>query len=195
MPPAAFHLFTIGHSNHPIERFLALLKPAQISAIIDVRSKPFSRRFPWFSQPRLTEHLRRADVAYLPMGEVLGGRPNDPALMRDGAADYEAMAQMPAFRAALDDVVALAERHRAALMCAEREPLECHRCLLVARALAGRGIAIGHILADGTVEPHAATEDRLLALTKSDADLFAFDRAARLAAAYRRRAGKVAFRG
>jgi uncharacterized protein (DUF488 family) len=105
------------------------------------------------------------------------------------------MAQMPAFRAALDDVVALAERHRAALMCAEREPLECHRCLLVARALAGRGIAIGHILADGTVEPHAATEDRLLALTKSDADLFAFDRAARLAAAYRRRAGKVAFRG
>jgi uncharacterized protein (DUF488 family) len=191
--PAAFDLFTVGHSNHPIERFLALLGPAGIETIVDVRSNPFSRRFPWFSQPRLAEHLQQHGIAYLPRGEALGGRPSDPALMRDGVADYEAMAATPAFQAALHDVVALAG-HRAALMCAEREPLDCHRCLLIARALAERGANIGHILADATIEPHAATEDRLLALTKTDPDLFAADRPTRLAAAYRRRAGRVGFR-
>ena len=74
------------------------------------------------------------------------------------------MAATPAFRSALDRVVDETRRQRLCLMCAEREPLECHRCLLVARALAKRGLAPGHILADGTVEPHAATEERLLGL-------------------------------
>jgi hypothetical protein len=71
-------------------------------------------------------------------------------------------------------------------MCAEREPLDCHRCLLVGRALAGRSMRIGHILADGTIEPHRETEERLLALSRKSADLFA-DRKARLAEAYRKR--------
>jgi hypothetical protein len=81
-------------------------------------------------------------------------------------------------------------------MCAEREPLDCHRCLLVARALAGRGAAIGHILHDGTIEPHRATEERLLALDGEggDGDLFVTGQTERLAAAYRRRARTVAYR-
>ncbi len=192
---AAFDLFTVGHSNHPLERFLALLKGARVATIVDVRSKPFSRRFPWFSQTPLAERLREAGIAYLWRGEALGGRPADPALLRDGLADYEAIAQAQAFQAALAHLIADARKNtRSCLMCAEREPLDCHRCLLIARALAARGLGVGHILADGTIEPHAATEDRLLALTKSDADLFASDRAARLADAYRRRAGKAAFR-
>ena len=192
---AAFDLFTVGHSNYPLERFLALLKEAQVETIVDVRSKPFSRRFPWFSQTPLAERLREAGIAYLWRGEALGGRPADPALMHDSVADYEAIAQAQAFQAALTHLIADARKNtQSCLMCAEREPLDCHRCLLIARALAARGLGVGHILADGTIEPHAATEDRLLAVTKSDADLFASDRAARLADAYRRRAGKAAFR-
>jgi uncharacterized protein (DUF488 family) len=196
LSPAAFDLFTVGHSNHPLERFLALLKGAGVEAIIDVRSKPFSRRFPWFSQGRLAERLREAGIAYLWRGEALGGRPADPALMREGVADYEAIAQTPMFRAALDKLIADARKNaRSCLMCAEREPLDCHRCLLIARALAERGVTVGHLLPDGSIEPHSATEDRLLARTeRSGADLFAADRAARLADAYRRRAGKAAFR-
>ena len=79
------------------------------------------------------------------------------------------------------------------LLCAEREPLDCHRCLLVVRALAERGLTLGHIRADGTIEPHAGTEDRLLALAGDEADLFR-GRAERLAHAYRRRAQAVAAR-
>ena len=190
---AAFDLFTIGHSNHPIERFLDLVQSAGITAIADVRTVPFSRRFPWFSAKRLPDHLARKGIAYVSLGDALGGRPDDPSLLRDGIADYQAMAQRDGFRAGLDRVSDGARRFRVCLMCSEREPLDCHRCLLVARALAERSMTIGHILADGTIEPHAQTEERLLALTRVDADLFA-DRQARLAEAYRRRAGTAAYR-
>jgi uncharacterized protein (DUF488 family) len=190
--PPDFQLFTIGHSNLPVERFLALLHRAGIGAVADVRSVPFSRRFPWFSGKALAARLSAAGVAYLSFGETLGGRPRDPALYRDGIADYERMAATPAFRAGLDHLGEAMAHHRVCLMCAEREPLDCHRCLLVGRALAERGVALGHILLDGTIEPHAQTEERLLAL-RAKPDLFA-DRAAQLAEAYRRRAAAVAAR-
>jgi uncharacterized protein (DUF488 family) len=190
-----FDLFTIGHSNYQLDRFLALLKQARVETIVDVRSKPFSRRFPWFSQGKLAERLREADIAYAWRGGALGGRPADPALMRRGVADYAAMAQSPAFQTAVAELIAEAHQNaQLCLMCAEREPLDCHRCLLITRALAERGLGVGHILSDGAIEPHAATEERLLALTRSNADLFQSDRAARLAEAYRRRAGNAAFR-
>jgi uncharacterized protein (DUF488 family) len=142
----------------------------------------------------LAEHLQQEGVAYLPRGDALGGRPSDPALMRDGIADYEAIARTTGFRQNIDETIAAARQQRVCLMCAEREPLECHRCLLVARVLAERGLSVGHILADGTIEPHSGTEDRLLAATRADADLFASSRPERLAQAYRRRARAVAFR-
>jgi uncharacterized protein (DUF488 family) len=189
--PGAFDLFTIGHSNHPIDRFLELLNGAGITALADVRSQPVSRRYPWFSAGRLRETLAHAGIAYVPMGDALGGRPRDPALLRDGIADYEAMARTPVFNAGIERVMAGVERYRVCLMCAEREPLDCHRCLLVAPALTARGMKLGHILADRSIVPHAAIEERLLELG-SDNDLFA-DPAARLVQAYRRRARAVAY--
>jgi uncharacterized protein (DUF488 family) len=194
MTPAAFDLFSIGHSNHSIERFLELARGAGITAIADVRSTPASRRYPWFSQARLAPRLAAEGIAYVPLGEALGGRPRDPHLYReDGVADYAAMAHTDEFRAGLDRVGEGARRYRVCLMCAEREPLDCHRCLLVARALAERDFAIGHVLADATIEPHRKTEERLLALAGAPVDLFA-DRDQRLAAAYARRARTAAYR-
>jgi uncharacterized protein (DUF488 family) len=192
-PP--FDLFTIGHSNHPLDRFVALLQGAAVAAVLDVRSQPFSRRHPWFSATRLGGHLERAGIAFMPMGDALGGRPRDPSLFRDGVADYEAMARTDDFRAGIDRVIAAAQRFRSCLMCAEREPLDCHRCLLVAPALVAHGLRIGHILADGSIMAHAAIEERLIAgLSAGSDDLFLGDRPARLAHAYRRRAQAVAFR-
>jgi len=191
----AFDLFSIGHSNIAAKRFIALLRDTGATAIADVRSTPFSRRFPWFSGKTLAATLAQHSMAYLVYGEALGGRPRNAALYRHSVADYEAMAQQPEFQASLDRLCADAARLRVCVMCAEREPLDCHRCLLVARALAARGLVIGHILHDGTIEPHQATEQRLLALTKAGADdLFAPGQDERLAAAYRRRARAVAYR-
>jgi len=190
----SFDLFTIGHSNIGAERFDGMLRGTGVNALADVRSTPTSRRFPWFSGKNLAARLRQADIAYAALGDALGGRPSDPGLYRDGVADYEAMARSGKFRAGIDRLLDLAARHRVCLLCAEREPLDCHRCLLVARALAERGCTIGHILHDGTIEPHAATEQRLLALDGTAADLFATGQRERLAAAYRSRARAVAYR-
>jgi uncharacterized protein (DUF488 family) len=190
----SFDLFSIGHSNIAAERFLALLRDVGVDTIVDVRSSPFSRRFPWFSGKSLAATLTQHGVTYLAYGDTLGGRPRDAALYRDGVADYEAMARQPDFQIGLDRLLADAARSRVCLMCAEREPLDCHRCLLVARSLAGRGLTVGHILHDGTVEPHAATEQRLLALIGASDDLFVTGQDERLAAAYRRRARAVAYR-
>ena len=190
----SFDLFSIGHSNIPAERFVAMLRKAGVNAIADVRSTPRSRRFPWFSGENLALRLQGDGIAYVPFADSLGGRPRDPTLYRDGVADYEKMAQQPEFCGGLDRLLKLATQHRICLMCAEREPLDCHRCLLVARAVAERGLAVGHILHDATIEPHTATEQRLLACSGPDADLFVTGQRERLAAAYRRRCRAVAYR-
>jgi uncharacterized protein (DUF488 family) len=190
----SFDLFSIGHSNIPAERFVGMLHSAGVNAIADVRSIPASRRFPWFSGKNLALRLKGDGIAYMPFGDSLGGRPRDPALYRDGVADYEKMAQQPEFCAGLERLLKVGRQHRVCLMCAEREPLDCHRCLLVARAVAERGFTVGHILHDGTIEPHTNTEERLLADSGSAVDLFVTGHGERLGAAYRRRCRAVAYR-
>jgi uncharacterized protein (DUF488 family) len=189
-----FNFFTIGHSNIPAERFTALLRLAGVEAIADVRSIPASRFCPWFSAKNLAPLLTAANIDYLFVGDELGGRPRDPSLYCDGVADYEAMARRPGFQSALDRLLGHASRRRLCLMCSERDPLDCHRCLLVARALTARGGTIGHILHDGTIEAHASTQRRLLEVAGEDSDLFATGQDERLAAAYRRRTRGVAYR-
>src|SRR5580658_4317237 len=160
----AFDLFTIGHSNIPIDRFVARLQQTGVTAVADVRSVPASRRFPWFSKNNLAKRLAADGLDYRAMGDALGGRPRDEHLYRADVADYEAMARETHYQDGLARLTAEAARSRICLMCAEREPLECHRCLLVARSLAQRGLNVGHILYDGAVEAQAETERRLLAL-------------------------------
>jgi uncharacterized protein (DUF488 family) len=191
-----FDLFSIGHSNIAEQQFLALLRDAGVSFIADVRSAPHSRFCPWFSQKQLSVSLAASGIGYAAMGDALGGRPRDEGLYRDGVADYEAMAARPEYAAGLGRLLDAVTRSRVCILCAEREPLDCHRCLLVARSLAERGLTLGHILHDGSIEPHAETEQRLLALTGygDDRDLFASGQRERLAAAYRRRSHAVAFR-
>jgi len=191
---AEFDLFSLGHSNIPAERFVKMLRGAGVNTIADVRSTPYSRFFPWFSAKKLAGLLAREAMAYLPYGEALGGRPRDPALYCDGIADYEAMARQPEFQTGLERLRADASRCRVCLLCAEREPLDCHRCLLVGRALATRGLTIGHILHDGTIEPHDATEQRLLLRDGEPDDLFITGQDERLAAAYHRRTRAIAYR-
>jgi uncharacterized protein (DUF488 family) len=189
-----YDLLTIGHSNISSERLITMLRDAEVNAIADVRSVPNSRWCPWFSAKALAGSLPRAGITYATMGDTLGGRPRDGRLFRDGVVDYEVMAVQPEFVVSLDRLTEDTARSRICLMCSEREPLDCHRCLLVARSLAERGLAVGHILHDGTIEPHGATEARLLALDADADGLFAAGDRDRLAAAYRHRAHAVGFK-
>lgn len=193
----ATRIFTIGHSNHPLERFIELLRSAAVTAVADVRSVPYSRHASQFNREPLHEALRRAGVAYVFLGEELGARPADPASHRDGVADWDVMARSASFRAGLDRVRRGAERYVVSLLCAEKEPLDCHRTLLVARQLVvQRGCEVEHILADGSLEGHGETERRLLALTgQSQLDMFgATDEGEALARAYELRRLEVGWR-
>jgi uncharacterized protein (DUF488 family) len=186
-------LFTIGHSTHEWEFFLTLLRQAGVSALADVRSSPYSAFSPQFSSAELQAALRLAGLSYVFMGKELGGRPIDPRCYSDGIADYEKMAVSVIFRDGVERVIEGSRRHRIALMCSERDPLDCHRFLLVSRRLAERGLSPAHILANGQVSTHREIEDRLLELTDRMADDLFAPRAERLALAYRERARKVAY--
>jgi uncharacterized protein (DUF488 family) len=188
-------ILTIGHSKHTLSRFIALLQAARVTAIADVRSMPVSRFSPHFNKDRLAASLAECGIAYIFLGKELGGRPERPDLFTGGVADYAKMAALASFRSGLERLVAGAREHRTAALCAEADPLDCHRCLLVGRALAGQGIQVGHILASsGEILGHAEMEDRLLDLAGlADGDLIAVSRDERLAEAYRARAGRVAY--
>lgn len=164
-------IFTIGHSNHSLEHFLQLLAGARIGAIGDVRSKPHSRWSSQFNKEALASALAKDDVAYVYLGKELGGRPDDPALLKNGQPDYDAMSRAESFHAGINRIIEGSKKHRIALMCAERDPIDCHRFLLIGRHLASRDIPVAHILASGEVEAQDKTEARFRARNPTS-DLF-----------------------
>jgi uncharacterized protein (DUF488 family) len=168
------NIYTVGHSNHPLEKFLSLLGQHEITAIADVRSTPYSRRNPQFNSKELAAALDAKGIAYVPLGKELGARSEDPSCYEAGRVQYRRLAQTGLFRQGIERVLTGALRYRIALMCAEKEPLDCHRTLLVSRALEASGASIVHILADGNVEPNHETMLRLVKKTRLlKDDLFA----------------------
>ena len=166
-------IYTIGHSNHEPDYFLELLERHSISALVDVRSRPYSRMNPQFNRENLKRLLEPREIVYVFLGRELGARSEDPACYSEGKVQYDRLAQTELFRQGLDRVSEGIETHRLALMCAEKEPLECHRTILVARQLASRGVTVQHILEDGSLETHQDTLARLREKLKlPECDLF-----------------------
>ena len=165
-------VLTVGHSNHAPEAFLALLKRHGVTALADVRSAPWSRFNPQFNRKALSVSLSASGIAYVWLGRELGGRPDDPACYEDGTVRYDRLARTALYREGIERVLRGAAEHRLALMCAEKDPVHCHRALLVSRSLEECGLAVAHILADGDLEPHESVMDRLLAAHSPDKDLF-----------------------
>lgn len=186
-------VFTIGHSTHSYEHFLSLLRAAAITAIADVRTTPFSRHFPQFNESTLRHDLKLDGISYVFLGKELGGRPSNRNFYCDGIADYEKMAKAHAFSVGIKRVIEGAKKFRVALMCSEHDPLDCHRCLLVGRALSEERVKLIHILGDGSLVFHEAIEEKLLDLAgRKNADLL-MTASERLSAAYRDRSLKVAY--
>jgi uncharacterized protein (DUF488 family) len=171
----ALRIWTIGHSNHPLERFLAMLAEEQIEFLVDVRSYPYSRFAPQFSREDLAASLA-PPLRYVFMGEELGGRPSRPEHYdADGHALYGAMARADEFQGAIDRLIDGARLHRIALMCSEGRPADCHRRLLVGKVLTGRGLTLRHMLPDGSVTEE--DEVKLAAAQSQDQEaLFSEDR-------------------
>lgn len=166
-------LYTIGHSNHKIATFIGLLHQHGITALVDVRSQPYSRHVPQYSREALRSALVDAGIAYVFLGKELGARSDNPACYRQGKVQYDRLAQEPCFAQGIKRILQGMGRYRISLMCAERDPIDCHRALLVARKLHEAGIPVSHIHADGCLETHQALESRLLAVCKlPEGDMF-----------------------
>lgn len=157
-------VLTIGHSTHTIERFVELLRQHGVTALADVRSAPYSRFNPQFNKTALERSLRENGITYRFLGKELGARSDDPSCYENGRVRYRRLAKTSLFRAGIARVKKGMETHSVALMCAEKEPLECHRTLLVSRALEREGIPVTHIHADGRLEIHHDAMVRLLQL-------------------------------
>jgi uncharacterized protein (DUF488 family) len=164
-------LLTIGHSTHTLEYFTGLLTKHKVDAVCDVRSVPFSRHSPQFNRPALRLALKRLGIYYGFMGKELGARSNNPNFYISGRVQYSYLAEDPRFQSALRRVRQGLQTYRVALMCAERDPVTCHRTILVCRELRPYEPTIEHILADGSIETNEAAEKRLMSILNIQPDM------------------------
>jgi uncharacterized protein (DUF488 family) len=159
-------LLTIGHSTHPVDEFIALLKMHGITAVADVRSDPYSRHNPQFNRENLQPELKRNGIAYVFLGKELGPRSDDPRCYENGKVSYKRLARTALFQDGLDRVRQGMASYRIALMCSEKDPVTCHRTILVCRHLRSDGIRIRHILEDGAIEENDALIKRLMEMLR-----------------------------
>lgn len=161
MPPSRISLFSVGHSNRDVARFVGLLKRHHINTLVDVRSAPYSRFCPQFNRSALERMMADAGFQYVYMGDRLGGMPKGDAFYDEaGHVRYDVVAAAPFFIEGIRRLVELASDRRCAMMCAEEDPRHCHRHKLVEPALIAAGIDIKHIRGDGRIESPEDLEQR-----------------------------------
>ena len=186
-------LYTVGHFNRTLEEFLSLLTENEVTAIADVRSSPYSRMNPQFNRDQLKRSLQEKNIAYVFLGQELGARRDEDCCYEDGVGRYELIAKTETFHDGLKRIRDGSQSHRIALMCAEKDPLTCHRTILICRFLRSQ-MSIVHIVERGRVESHEEAEDRLMRLFGLDNRTLFESREEVLAEAYEKQGDKIAYR-
>ena len=154
-------IFTLGHSNHPLEVFLDLLQQHRIETVVDVRSSPYSRYASHFNRETITNHLKARQIRYLFAGDSLGGMPRgDEFYDAAGHVLYDRVAQSVQFQEALQRLTDSIGSDRVTLVCGEEDPTNCHRRLLLGRVLIQRGFGVVHIRGDGRIESEEQLAER-----------------------------------
>ena len=168
-------LYTIGHSNHAIEKFIALLKTYEIRVVIDVRSSPYSSYCPQFNQDALVLVLKESDIDYVYLGDELGARPDNACCYENGRVSFLKIIKSDSFNNGIQKVLCEMQNHKIVLLCSEKDPIDCHRTIIISHFLSRYGIHIKHILENGAIEEHYETEKRLLKTMKIERSLFEQD--------------------
>jgi len=174
-PKREQEIYTIGHSNHPPERFIKLLKEYQIEVLIDVRSRPHSKQVPHFNKDALRSLVTGNGIKYLFLGKELGGLPEESDFYDEkGYVIYSRIADSPSFLGAISRIEAGILKYRVAIMCGEENPSGCHRRLLIGRFLKGRGTTLKHIRGNGHIqaEEELCLKEQSLTLSNSQPSLF-----------------------
>ncbi len=186
-------LFTIGHSDHEMPEFVSLLTRHGVDVVADVRSHPYSRFHGQFNRDTFAHLLNHAGIQYVFLGRELGARRSERESYEGKQARYDRIALLPAFREGLERLRHGLGSHRIALVCAEKDPITCHRTVLVCRQLRSDPIEIQHILDNGSIETMEQSESRLLEVAGlPTADLF-HDHSELIEQAYDLQAERIAY--
>jgi len=186
-------LFTIGHSDHDLPRFLSLLTKHGIDVVADVRSQPYSRFHAQFNREILAENLNRAGMKYVFLGRELGARRVERESYQNRQARYDLVRRLPAFNDGLIRLRSEMESNKVAILCAEKDPITCHRTILICRHLRAEPVFIQHILEDGGIETNEQAESRLLEETGLPAAHLFHSRAELIEQAYDLQSERIAY--
>lgn len=187
-------IYTIGYAPLTLDTFVTILEKHQISAVVDVRSSPYSKFKPEFNKKTLKDYLNAHKIAYVFLGDYCGARVDDPSCYVNGKVDYEIVAKSKKFKDGLERIKKGMENYRIIIMCAEKDPITCHRTILICRNLRSDGIKIKHILGNADVEEQKDSEFRLMKLFKlHHPDLFRTEEQ-RIDDAYTRQGEKIAYK-
>ncbi len=187
-------LYTIGYSSYKIASFIEILKTNKIDIIVDVRSSPFSRFYSDYNKEQLHKMLKNNGLRYLFLGDKLGARIQAPECYNsDGKAVYEKISKHPIFIEGLKRLKKGIIKYQVALLCAEKDPLNCHRNILICKNMKSNDLDIFHILANGVIEKNIFTEIRLLKLHNLFEDDMFLTYEERLNQAYFQQGDKIAF--
>lgn len=185
--------YTVGHSIHPIDHFIEILRMNRIEAVADVRSSPYSKFTPQFNREPLKRSLLDHGVRYVFLGDELGARRDESECYENRKVIYRKVADLPSFKSGVSRLREGAEKMRVAIMCAEKDPLTCHRTVLVAHFARDQFSDTLHILEDGSIESRAEADLRLLKEYKIEKEDMFSPYEERLALAYSKRAEKIAY--
>ena len=186
-------IFTIGYSVHEIYDFINILKKYNINALADVRSQPFSGYKPEYNKKPLSISLKKENIIYIFLGEECGARTSNSECYSNGKANYSLIANTDSFKKCINRIKKGMKKYNICLMCAEKDPVNCHRTVLICRNLKYDYINIKHILSDGSLEDHSLTEKRMMKLNKiPESDLF-MPKEELLQKAYDKQGEKIAY--
>lgn len=187
-------IFTIGYSSYSVEEFVNTLINNEVKALIDVRSSPYSKMYSDFNKEHLKRYLNSKSIYYVFLGDECGARASETSCYTNGAVDFNCVSALPRFKSGIKRITEGASKFNIAMMCAEKDPLTCHRTILVTRNLKKYNYPIKHILADNIVETHKQLEKRLLKLFDLDQTHFYKTKKELLDEAYDMQASKIAYR-
>jgi uncharacterized protein (DUF488 family) len=186
-------IFTIGHSNLDISDFINLLLANKIELVVDVRSAPYSKLYPHFNRNPLEVSLTKNSIKYIFLGDSVGGRSNNIKDYSKGRVMYKKIAEKKEYISSINTIIQNSSKYKIVLMCSEKEPLECHRTLLISRSIEAHMVKILHIHRDGQIESQSEGIQRLLKIWKLDSpNLFGED-AERIDEAFTKQESKYAY--
>ena len=157
-------IFTIGYTGFDIQNFIDTLKNHEINVVIDVRSSPYSERYPSYNKNTLETKLKENGIYYRNYVSEFGARQeNKKFYSGEGYLDFELFAKSEQFLSGVEKIKnSISKGYKVVLLCAEKEPIQCHRTILVSRAFSDAGYNIVHLMPNNQSKSQKKIEHELL---------------------------------